>query len=714
MNIPFKLKCSVGTLLFAATPTLMAQVQSAAMADPAGHVVVSTGVYGYDVENATSATRVSAPLLETPVSIDVVDQQLMQDKAILNSNELANVVSGVQAVAGYGSNASQEFLIRGFTNMGINYRDGYRVQEKYTVRDMANVERVEFIKGPASVLNGSSQPGGAMNTITKQAVNYNFANIDLQAGSYDFYRSTIDMNQTFGDVAIRLNLAGDKSNSYINFESSNNYLVAPAVKWNISRDTELSYSGEFQKTNTNGQSTGLPNINGVASLPLGSTMGEPWTRFSNLNASNQLNFKSKLNDEWIFRQGLYSGRNQVNMSSGLSSSMDYAATGDTLTQTYRYLWQPWLQTQKNTSSQTEMHGVLKHGEVTHKVLVGYEYSKTTWDQNSTYSFWDSVNLYSPTYTPQPSSPPYPGGNCSMMGLFQNCSFTQNTNQTSNAFYLQDQASYGGFRLLAGVRNESVNANNAVGGDMGAYATSGIQGATTGRAGLLYMITPATSVYYSWSQSFNTNVTTPGVGTALLPASRGVQNEFGLKHSFWKGFDGTVSLFSITKTNVPYALPGTMGLSYGVNGQQQSQGWEASLVGQATSSFRLIANATGLQAKVTQDAVASNVGQNIYGVPNFSANIWGVQDLKFDIPGKLSFGLGAVYVGQRAGSTPNPNGYYLPQYTTVDAGIFYKIDKVNLALNVKNLTNTTVLNSNMGVMTYRSPGATYLFTAGVNF
>ena len=158
----------------------------------------------------------------------------------------------------------------------------------------------------------------------------------------------------------------------------------------------------------------------------------------------------------------------------------------------------------------------------------------------------------------------------------------------------------------------------------------------------------------------------------------------------------------------------MGLTYQVYGQQQSQGWEASLVGQATSSLRIIANATGMNAKITQDAVATNVGQAFYGVPNFSANVWGVQDLKFDIPGKLSFGLGAVYVGQRAGATPNSMGYFLPEYTSIDAGIFYRIDKVNLAINVKNLTNATILNSSQGALTYRSPGTNYLLTAGINF
>ena len=709
MNIPFKLKCSIGTLLFASTPALMAQVQSATMADPLGHVVISTVVHGYDVEKASSATRVSTPLLETPVTVNVVDQQLIQDKAILNPSELANAVTGVQASPGLMGNAGGEFLIRGFATNGINYRDGFRVQEKDAIRDMANVERVEFVKGPASVLYGSAQPGGAVNTITKQAVNYNFGYADIQAGSYDFLRSTIDLNQVFGDVAVRLNLAGNKGNSFIDFESSRNFLIAPAAKWKITKDTELSYSGEFQKTNISGQSTGLPNINGVANLPQSSTLGEPWTQASNLNASNQLNFKSKLTEEWTFRQGLYSGRSQVNTGSALSSSMMSDGSNglggyDTTTNTARYYWQPWVQTQKNSSSQTEMYGNLKHGEVTHKLLFGYEYTKTTWDQNSAYNYFDQVNLNSPTYVPQPTP-------ASLGGLY---GFVQNMSQTSNAFYLQDQVSYAGWRLLAGVRNENLNASNAVSGDMSQYSTSGNQGATTGRLGLLYMITPATSAYYSWSQSFSSNVTYPSSFTnpSLLPPSRGVQNEVGLKHTFWTGLDGTVSLFNITKSNIPYS--NDMGLTYQVYGQQQSQGWEASLVGQATSSLRIIANATGMNAKITQDAVATNVGQAFYGVPNFSANVWGVQDLKFDIPGKLSFGLGAVYVGQRAGATPNSMGYFLPEYTSIDAGIFYRIDKVNLAINVKNLTNATILSSSQGALTYRSPGTNYLLTAGINF
>jgi iron complex outermembrane receptor protein len=230
-----------------------------------------------------------------------------------------------------------------------------------------------------------------------------------------------------------------------------------------------------------------------------------------------------------------------------------------------------------------------------------------------------------------------------------------------------------------------------------------------------MLSPVTSAYYSISQSFTPNGSYRGVGGAILPSSRGLQNELGLKHSFWEGLDGTISLFQITKSNVPAFV--STGI-YTVNGGEQSKGWEASLIGQATKSLRMIANATGINATVTSATRNSlgtaPAGTPLYGVPKFSANVWGVQDLPLEVPGKVSAGLGVVYAGSSNATIPNTAGLVMPSYTTVDAGIFYKIDKVNLALNVKNLTNATVLNSVQGAYVARQHGTSYLATAGINF
>lgn len=689
-----------------------AYAQSASSVDPRGHVVVSTGMAdkGYDVDNASSATRVSAPLIETPVSVEVVDQELIRDKAILNPAELANVVSGVQADASpYGATFSTtDFIIRGFSTNGVNYRDGYRVNSIDTPTDMANVERVEFVKGPGSVLYGAAQPGGSVNTITKKALDYNYAYANVQAGSWSFLRSTVDVNQVIGDVSARLNIAGDKGNSYIDSQSSNNYMIAPTIKWRINSDAELSYSGEFQKTGIDGGYTGLPSLQGVQNLRAGTNMGQPWTSQSNTNQTNQGEFKYKINLDWTFRQGVFNANYMGSYSPIITPSM-YIAYAGTLNAAGVSAWSS-SSSKKNTSSQTEFYGNIKTGEVSHKLMIGYEYAQTLYSWANTYSpSWffggQTVNLNNPQFIPNPND----------YGAY-GAGWNWGNNQKSNAVYAQDQLAWGNWRLLGAVRSERVNSVDT-------YSNySQAESATTGRAGLLYMIRPATSVYYSFSQSFSPNGSYRGVNGTVLPSSRGVQNEMGVKHSFWEGLDATVSLFSITKSNVPTAAAFTAGVPtyYTANGGEQSKGWEASLVGQATKSLRMIANATGINATTTQTTFNSAAyapvpaGTQLAGVPKFSANIWGVKDLSLDIPGKPSIGLGVVYVGDRMATTPNTNGLILPSYTTVDAGIFYKIDRVDLALNVKNITNSTVLGTSQGAFVVRQPGTSYLVTAGITF
>jgi iron complex outermembrane receptor protein len=710
MHVPFQLKHSVGALLFAVVPPLMAQSSPQKNTDPVSHVIVSSGFMGkgYDVQNASSATRVSAPLIETPVSVDVVDQELIRDKAILSPGELANSVSGVQAngsIYGVGT-STNNFIVRGFSTSGINYRDGYRVNGIDTPTDMANVERVEFVKGPGSVLYGAAQPGGSVNTVTKKAVTDNFANVGVQAGSWSFLRSTLDMNQNFGDVSARVNIAGDKGNSYIDLQSSSNYLVAPSVSWRINKDLEVSYSGEFQKVNLHGGYTGLPSIQGVQNLKAGTNMGQPWTSQSNTNSTNQADIKYKIDQDWTFRQGFFNANYWASYSPMITPSMFVTLQG-TITSANATLWNS-SNASKNTSSQTELYGNVKTGNVSHKLMFGYEYAQTIYNWANQYNSLGAfggigpVNLANPAYQ-APAS--FPGGPFPFAG-----GWTSTNTQKSNALYFQDQLAWGNWRLLAGIRNERVNSFDT-------FSSSQTETATTGRGGLLYMLTKATSVYYSISQSFTPNGSYRGTGGSILPSSRGLQNEVGVKHSFWEGLDATASLYQITRTNVP--VSDGLG-AYTVNGGEQSKGWEASLIGQATRSLRMIANASGINATTIQANTNYATGQlapagtQLAGVPKFSANIWGVQDLPLNMNGQASFGLGVVYVGDRVANTPNTNGLIIPSYTTVDAGLFYKIDRINLALNVKNLTNSTVLSSAQGAFVLRQPGISYLATAGINF
>jgi iron complex outermembrane receptor protein len=440
-------------------------------------------------------------------------------------------------------------------------------------------------------------------------------------------------------------------------------------------------------------------------LRTGYTIAEPWNNISTNTVGNQLDFKTKLASDWNFRQGVYYGTSQQSLNM-ISPDFSYSS-GNTFD---RASISQTKNNTTNTSSQTEINGVLKTGLLEHKVLGGIEFSKSVFDYYGGFGNLGETNSFSSF---APGSVPA----LSPINAY-NSAYASGTNSTANssAVYIQDQMSLGSWRMLIGARSEQLTSTAANFGDTSATAptstSSQTNSATTGRFGLLYMIAPKTSAYYSFSQSFAPNLGAYQNGNVLSP-QRGYQNEVGIKHSIIEGLDATASVFSIVKNNISTPVAGT---SYYVTAAQaQSKGWEFGLIGQVTKGLKVVANATGLSTTVTSDPTGTfAIGQQMYNVPKFSSNLWAVQDIPADIPGKLSAGLGFVQVGQRQALISSTNSLMMPSYTTYDAGIFYKIDRVNLALNVKNFTNAKVYNSVDSLAIWRQPGTTYLLTAGMQF
>lgn len=682
-------------------------------------VVVTAERENYLEKAASVGTKTSTPSLETPLTQEVVSQQLMKDRGMLAPNDLANVVAGVQPLVGYGSSASQWFLIRGFDNQSINFRDGFRVSEPFTSspRDLTNVERIEFIKGPASVLYGASQPGGAVNTVTKSAVDANFADATIGAGSNQYLRETLDINRSFGDLAFRLNVGHDAGNSYIDLQSSKNYLIAPALKLKMTPSTEMEYKGELQKTTFNGFSNGLPNLPFVVNLPASYTYAEPWNTLTSTNQSHLINIKTELSDNWGFRQGFYYGRTLRNFNlinpnfstDPVSPTNGYGAALNG-SNVQRISYGQSRDNPTNASSQTEITGTLQQGALTHRILGGFEFTRTVFDYLAAGDVLDTVN--SSTFVPGLVAP------LPTFNQFNNPSgfFGSKSTSSSVAFYGQDQVSLGNWRFLGGLRHEHLqNSTDKYENISGVVENSTAQdsNATTARIGALYMLSSNASVYYNFGQSFVPNIGTNAAG-ALFAPERGTQNEAGVKFDVLPQLQATVSAFDIVKRNYLTTDPTNTKFEAAI-GQVESKGLEASLVGQVNSHLRIVANAAQINAKVTQDSGnPSWVGSSLTGVPKFSANLWAVQDLRLDISGKLSAGAGVVHVGERAAAIPNLSYFALPSYNSVDLGLFYNLDNVDIALNIKNINNAVILNSQEGDNVMRQAGRNFLLTVGMHF
>jgi len=640
---------------------------------------------GYTRSTASSATKIDTPLRELPVSLHVVTDDLIRDLAIVSPGELANLVPSVQKnSSGYGSSGNQDFTIRGFRTDGVNYRNGYRSSDRYTTRDMANVERVDFVMGPSSATYGNASPAGAVNTITKTPFFGNANSVTFSVGSWSSVRGTGDFNWSSDDLAVRLNIASDKANSFIDYEKPKNTLIAPSFLYRLGNGTEVMYAMEYFKTRIDGLSNGLPPIDGVFDLRKGATTGQPWTQLNNESLSHRVEFKSKLGEDWTFRQGIYSERTKQDVR-----SISPYEPGETILSDFDLFYNAYSKNKyANDVAQSEFIGKTDFAGLKHKIVLGYEYAKSRFTAN----YFDVD-----PYTPGTFGAPNP-----VMPSFTEGSLDQMPTSRTNAIYVNDQFKLGSLHVLLGLRNDWIYTSS--------LTKSQRNSALSTRVGFLYPLTNQTSVYYSSGQSFVPNLGTSVSGGVLDP-EKGKQNEIGIKHSVTPKLDATFAVFDIVKSNVMRSNLANPARYY-LDGEQKSRGIEATLNGRLTSSLKLIANLSHLNyAKITAGV---NAGDSLFGAAKNSINVWGIQNINSVLPGALSVGLGVARVSDRLAADSNNSGLKLPSYTKFDAGVFYKHQKTRFALNIKNLNDAKVFGTAMGAWVTREAPRSVLASVEMDF
>ncbi|NBO55458.1 MAG: TonB-dependent receptor, partial [Actinobacteria bacterium] len=440
---------------------------------------------------------------------------------------------------------------------------------------------------------------------------------------------------------------------------------------------------EYFKTRVDGFSNGLPMADGVFDLRKGATSSMPWAQFNNENLSHRVEFKTRVNEDWVFRQGIYSERTQQNFRGVSPDFVRYSA--GTSVNNYSLIYNAGPKNDHDTDViQSELNGSIDLLGQRHKAVLGYEFAKSRF----TYSNYNESYTSAGTFGS-------PTGVNSFTGEVY---LSQSTSKT-NAIYLNDQFKLGQLNVLLGLRNDWIETSD--------LTSSQRNNALTSRVGFLYPLTTQTSIYYSFGQSFVPNLGTSISGGVLDP-EKGTQNEIGIKHSVTPNLDATLAIFDIVKSNVKGAA---VGGRYPLDGEQKSRGIEATLNGRLTPSLQLIANLSYLDyAKIT---AGTNAGMSLYGAARNAFNVWAVQGIKSDLPGALSVGLGASSVSNRPADSDN-SGFRLPSYTKVDAGVFYTHKKTRYSLNIKNLNDAKVFDTADSYFVQRQTPRSFVASVGLDF
>ncbi|MBL0123854.1 MAG: TonB-dependent receptor [Betaproteobacteria bacterium] len=646
---------------------------------------------GYTAKRASSGTKTEVAIHETPVSIQVIPREVMDDQQVIGVKDATKNVSSVLPST---YQFYEAYTIRGFDTGTDVYRNGLR-QPSFSDQQTANVEQVEVLKGPAAILYGRIQPGGMVNVVTKRPRAQPYYSLQQQVGTYDLYRTTADATGPVTDdgaMMYRVNFAYQTNESFVDFLSNKNTFIAPSLTWRPSNRFELNLELEYQRREyvhfgTNGG--GVPAIgNRPANLPRSRYIGNPSIAVNFPNEQNRdfagFDGNYAINDNWNLKHRF--GYTAVDYLTHYAGARALNETTGILTQSL----QGAFQDRKSYATNLDLSGKFSTGEIHHQLLLGIDYFGLK--QN-----YHGLGL-SPIVIPLPSidifNPVYSDISTLVNSTPDNSYFIRKEYWTG--IYFQDQMRVGEkWHLLAGGRfddaSHGTGSNYVIGGSLeNAWKALVLRNdkAFSPRLGLLFQPAPWLSVYGNYVGSFGTNNGVSATGEAFDP-QKAKQYEAGTKSELLDGkLTATVALFEITKTNVLTRDPNNPNFSIPI-GEARSRGVEFDVSGRIGRNWSVISNFTYDRAEITKDN-RGNQGKILPGVPGRSGSIWAKYDTGNATEG-LSFGAGIFLRGQRQGDTPNT--FQLPGYGRVDALLAYRFKAfggklMTAQINVQNLLDKT--------------------------
>ena len=630
---------------------------------------------GYNPSSASVGTRTETPLRDIPRSIQVIPRQVIEDQQADNINQvLENIPGAVPAVSSGTPFAGP--VIRGFGGFtsltDLFRRNGLRDPFGNTsAGETANIERIEVIRGPASVLYGQGTSGGIVNIVTKQPLSESFYEISGSAGSYDSYRGAVDLSGPLnndGTLSYRLNLAAGTEGRFVDFYDRDRYVAAAVLDWRLSEDTRLILDAEYLGFRQNGNDFGLPAIGTVLDNPNGEIprnryIGDPEfeERVTNLYRGS-LRLEHDFSENWGIRSAFNSGARISDEFNIFHASLeddnrtlnrnffDSSGGGNN---TYAY------------TLDTYVTGSFNTGSIQHQLVAGVELSQQEeFTDDGVFGSTTSIDLFDPDY-----------GNLVFTPIDE---FDDVQRQRGLGLYIQDQISLlDNLILVLGGRFDIVNVRTK---DFIASTTEFQQDeAFSPQVGIVYNPIEPISLYASYSRSFLQTVGRT-FDNSIFEPQRGTQYEIGLKADINERLSTTLALYDLTRSNVQTEDPNNPGFRI-QTGEQNSQGVELNIAGEILPGWNITAGYAYDNARIREDNTFDE-GNRLNNAPENALSLWTTYRILGGNLSGLGLGLGLFYVGERQGDLANT--FTLPDYLRTDAAIFYERNQFRAAVNVRNL------------------------------
>ncbi|WP_335130059.1 TonB-dependent siderophore receptor [Nostoc sp.] len=645
--------------------------QPSASGDEPIELVVTGEQDGYRVPNASAGTRTDTPLRDIPQSIQVIPQEVLRDQQVTSTAEALKNITGLTLSGAGGANTGSvdvQFKTRGFDGNAI--RNGLPTGFAANSLEVSNIERIELLKGPASVLFGQGSPGGTLNIITKQPLRDPFYAIEATLGSDDLYRGAVDLSGPLNNsktVLYRLNTSYLDRDGTTDFFNKKVFFIAPVLRWDISEKTNLTLEADYTDQKTENSVRGLPadgtvlaNPNGK--IPLNRYIGEPDNNDEGKTGRVGYRLEHKLSDNWSFRNAFNATFNRYGYDK-VAFPVDLEDDKRTLDRIGITDYKEYYNAYNLT---TDVIGKFSTGSIRHQLLFGVDLSRTdTIESSGGYGTAPSLDLFNPVYG-QPLGP-------------ATDKYKYSGSTDSLGVYVQDQVNLtSNLKLLLGGRFDTSSSTNR--DELANTESSNSSDAFTPRLGIVYQPIEPISLYASYSRSFTPNTGTDFLGNLFQP-ERGTQYEVGIKADISSKLSATLAFYDLTKSNILTDDPDHLNFQIQI-GEQRSRGIELGLSGEILPGWKFYGGYAYTDAQITDDTNSSIIGNKLSNTPENSFNLWTTYEIQKGSLQGLGFGLGFFFVGDRQADLEN--SFKLPSYFTTDAAIFYKRGQLRTQLNFKNL------------------------------
>ena len=504
---------------------------------------------GYRAGTSLTATGVGAAIMDTPITINVLTGEFLQDTAVSELREALQFVPGI----GTTPRNEAEFTIRGFTG-NISYRNGQYRRQNYT---SWNIDRVEVLKGPSAIFFGTVRPGGAINYITKRPVlGRQFTDVNVAVGTEDYYKGGVFTNIPAGDdVAFRFGVGGLDSGGKGDFAYRRETYLGGSMLWQItpnqqlivdletvhrnnymesSRGYAISHSDYLFNPNVPAGMTSRqwldsqgrqdePSFNIFAPIfPADDPYGRYWGYSSDsfekfISRTVDLEYLARIGESIVWQTQLnYGYDEQPGMRSNNGDQTPFADG------TVAFRFEEWNNIRDSYNAKNKLTWRYSIGGSNHTLQVGHEFQRVIFDKPG---YYDPVasryngSLLSDLIPFNPRTDPRPSGRAAIRATGQTFDIRREITEDAEAYYIVNQSRFFDDRLhaLYGARNNKLSRDvkytrSVTNPDTGLGSPEG----WTPQLGALYQPRPDLSLFAVYSRSIEPNYAVDADGNSAQP------------------------------------------------------------------------------------------------------------------------------------------------------------------------------------------------------